>query len=337
MDSFTAMTRARQSEWSCKRRFSLRDIMLVVTVLLVMSETKCSAQSSSSTVTLLEKHGYLLIVPVAVNGMGPFNFVVDTGSSITMVDAELFRRLSLVERGKQPMAGVLGIPTRSWSTVHEMRVGDASAQDLPVISMEQILLPHSWLRIDGVLGDNFLDRFDILIDNQTRSISFSKDEDLASRVLGNRLAMTTTSSVGPERFHHRPLLTMKIPSYRDQPLRLLLDSGAEVFTVLASYPTRAEPREAVRVFQTGITFLGGTLSCTMWRGAVTAEHLSLENLSITACARPAGEALDNEGSLPTILFKRIFISHLHSYVIFNPYVLKPTEMASDSDVHGAKQ
>ena len=100
-------------------------------------------------------------------------------------------------------------------------VGDASAQDLPVISMEKMLLPHSWLRIDGVLGENFLDRFDILIDNQTRSISFSKDEDLASRVLGNRLAMTTTSSIGPERFHHRPLLTMKIPSYRDQTVALV--------------------------------------------------------------------------------------------------------------------
>ena len=82
---------------------------------------------------------------------------------------------------------------------------------------------------------------------------------------------------------------------------------------------------------------GGRWSSPGTRVVYTAEHLSLENLSITACARPAGEALDNEGSLPTILFKRIFISHLHSYVIFNPNVLKPTEMASDSDVHGAKQ
>ena len=38
--------------------------------------------------------GSMLIVPVKINGTGPFDFVMDTGSTVTILDSTLFRELA---------------------------------------------------------------------------------------------------------------------------------------------------------------------------------------------------------------------------------------------------
>lgn len=53
--------------------------------------------------------GTLVYVPMRVNGHGPYEFVLDTGSSNSSVDRSLVRRLGLPRTGRQhPVQGVTG-------------------------------------------------------------------------------------------------------------------------------------------------------------------------------------------------------------------------------------
>lgn len=53
--------------------------------------------------------GTLVYVPMKVNGHGPYEFVLDTGSSNSSVDRSLVRRLGLPRTGRQhPVQGVTG-------------------------------------------------------------------------------------------------------------------------------------------------------------------------------------------------------------------------------------
>lgn len=53
--------------------------------------------------------GTLVYVPMKVNGHGPYEFVLDTGSSNSSVDRSLVRRLGLPRTGQQhPVQGVTG-------------------------------------------------------------------------------------------------------------------------------------------------------------------------------------------------------------------------------------
>jgi predicted aspartyl protease len=51
----------------------------------------------------------LLLIPVTVNGQGPFLFVLDTGATRTMLDRGLADRLQLQSEGHRPGQGTGGI------------------------------------------------------------------------------------------------------------------------------------------------------------------------------------------------------------------------------------
>lgn len=66
--------------------------------------------------------GTLVYVPMKVNGHGPYEFVLDTGSSNSSVDRSLVRRLGLPRTGQQhPVQGVTGsgmvpvVQVRHWT------------------------------------------------------------------------------------------------------------------------------------------------------------------------------------------------------------------------------
>ena len=44
-------------------------------------------------------HDYLIVVPVMVNGTGPWNFLLDTGCTSSMISVDLQRQLNAPGRG----------------------------------------------------------------------------------------------------------------------------------------------------------------------------------------------------------------------------------------------
>lgn len=107
-----------------------------------------------------------LLVPVHINGEGPFEFVLDTGATLTCVDAALIERL-----GVEPQAGRLGRGMDATSPgsvqllhIDSLRVGNAFAADLGGCVLDLAHIQDAGLDVHGLLGLNFLKEFHVVLD-----------------------------------------------------------------------------------------------------------------------------------------------------------------------------
>lgn len=110
--------------------------------------------------------GAALIVPVMVNGEGPFDFVLDTGATLTCIDQGLARRLELSEeRGVRGIGAGMGAAGRiSLVRLDSVRVGAARAEDLMACALDLQHTETVGLGIDGLLGLNFLKPYRVTLD-----------------------------------------------------------------------------------------------------------------------------------------------------------------------------
>ena len=107
----------------------------------------------------------LIIVPVKVNEQGPFDFVLDTGASATIVSTKLAKDLKLSEEliGEGMSAG--GRISESMTRLESFAIGTATIKDLiagitDLDELSQVLE----LKLDGIIGYNFLYCFRVTID-----------------------------------------------------------------------------------------------------------------------------------------------------------------------------
>ena len=104
----------------------------------------------------------LALVPVKINGAGPFTFALDTGASRSLVDSQLAANLHVKKVGSMGKVGgvagvtkVLLIKVRSWS---------AGPVKLPAttIAMSNLPFGNAYVGIQGLLGSDMLSRFDVV-------------------------------------------------------------------------------------------------------------------------------------------------------------------------------
>jgi predicted aspartyl protease len=132
----------------------------------------------------------LILLPVFVNGKGPFQFVLDTGASRTTLSFALARKLGIVAIGDRSGTGGGGQVRILSSTVNSFDVGGASVCDLAV-GVGEFLGPLSTAaetKLDGIIGDNFLSLFVVTIDypRGTLDLSLSPYADLPPHDLVRR-------------------------------------------------------------------------------------------------------------------------------------------------------
>jgi predicted aspartyl protease len=98
--------------------------------------------------------GTLVYVPMRVNGHGPYEFVLDTGSSNSSVDRSLVRRLGLPRTGQQhPVQGVTGSGMVPVVRVHRWTLGG-----LPMHG-SALSVVDLGIGVGGLLGSDELCRF----------------------------------------------------------------------------------------------------------------------------------------------------------------------------------
>lgn len=107
-----------------------------------------------------------IVVPVRIDAQGPFRFIVDTGATLTCLDAAVAKKLGLEQR-----TGVIG---RGFGVGAEGRVGmvaighleigSAFAKDLTACTLDLQSLRGAGLDVDGLLGLNFLREYRVTLD-----------------------------------------------------------------------------------------------------------------------------------------------------------------------------
>ena len=112
-----------------------------------------------------------LLVPVSINGQGPFRFVLDTGANRTVLTPQLIAHLGLSVSGSSrvTMSGVTGSASVPTIAVNRVKVGEVELRD--------VMLPVAASLSDdtsGTLGVDALPDSRILLDFTTGRIQIRK-------------------------------------------------------------------------------------------------------------------------------------------------------------------
>jgi predicted aspartyl protease len=114
-----------------------------------------------------------MIVPVHLNGQGPLQFALDTGSTLTCVDRRVADRLRLPERqGMQGVtAGAAGLGQMRVVRIDSLRVGGVSMRELDACVVELRHARQVGVEIEGLIGLNFLRAYRVGIDFDRQILS----------------------------------------------------------------------------------------------------------------------------------------------------------------------
>ena len=138
-------------------------VVLAATVMVVAGcvmdqQPRPVEKGTSVDLTVVDAQGTTYVLaPVHIEGKGPYQFLLDTGASISTIDQQLAEELGLKFTGRT--AGVMGVAGRTnveLIRVEQWRVGNVS---LDAGRMAALDLPRHPRNVSGLLGSDVLRDF----------------------------------------------------------------------------------------------------------------------------------------------------------------------------------
>lgn len=280
----------------------------VISVSLICLLTDKTAQASAPVQFKLIRN-QMIIVQVKLNGAGPFEFLLDTGTNTTIIEPELAQQLKLRPQDRIELITVAGAQAVPRAQLESVALGPAVAENLEALitDLRAIRALHSSVR--GILGQNFLTRFNYLIDYREKQIEFEADGELARQMCGVRLPFEQIEG----------LIVVSAQAALSKTWRLVLDS-ASTDMILFSQPALGN---AVEMGNRGQAWLAATTSA----GSQTVQQGRLRTLRIGEAAftdLPVTmlplDGREEDGLLPMSLFRAVYFNHKERYVILNPSI-----------------
>ena len=165
------------------RLFGFSILLLVVMALGCSLPSAVSPGSPSETAPgevsfkLAGPNEAALIVPVKINGNGPYDFVLDTGATFTCVDRPLAEELKL-PNWSGPLGTVVitgGEGEMGFVKIDRFEVGGtASASELVACKLDLSRMQPPGFGIKGLVGLNFLKNYHLTIDFQRKTLRLDK-------------------------------------------------------------------------------------------------------------------------------------------------------------------
>ena len=114
-----------------------------------------------------------IIVSMHINDQGPFDFVLDTGASVTMIDPQILGQTGIAADG--PPVNVLGVGGRpvqaSVCTLDKLALGDAVVQNMEAVAHR---IDHLFRTdIYGLIGQDFLNHFVMNLDAANKTLTLT--------------------------------------------------------------------------------------------------------------------------------------------------------------------
>jgi hypothetical protein len=285
------------------------------------AEPHCPGNVAS--VPLRVTNSHQMIVAISVNHSGPYNFLLDTGNQMTMIDPALATELHLNTQGSAGVAGVGFLASAPFAQLDLLEVGSHAVANQKVLVFD-FQNSHS---VDlhffrGVLGEDFLGEFDMLIDNAHNLLCLDDSSAMAAGVKGPHIALVAPARAANGIPTLRSLIIAARLSDGTRPVRLKLDSGTNVSFLF--YTARYMPLELLA----RTSLLGGGLD----RAQRPVSTMPLQDLQIGSLEFPkvsfftyadSPEGLSRtsayDGLLTLGIFRRVFICHTHHFAVFEPW------------------
>lgn len=257
----------------------------------------------------------LSIVPVSVNGSGPYPFLLDTGSSRTLVQNELLRALGIASNEKVPAYMTTGVSYVRNALAKSISIDRLSINDLEIEGIDGHQLNEIEASIQGILGEDFLKHFDILIDNQAKILILDGASALARSLTGDHVPLSFFGIHGKLLAPDRLIIDVKLPS--TQMAHVLIDSGSNSAIFFPRYPPVGDGLDATGY---ALASPSGNSRCRLQLQTLRIGNDYFPRVRLAFCQGLTRDKMDVDGTLPTNMFDCIFISHLAKYVIVNPHV-----------------
>jgi predicted aspartyl protease len=268
-------------------------------ILFAVPMTAVSADRAITPFDLLEDGS--IVVPVTIGGTGRYRFVLDTGSSRTVISSRLWKMLRLPVVAKTLMVTPAGREDAYVVRLRGIAVGGGAGIDVDaaVIAADRYAAGQ---QIDGLIGQDVLASAIYTIDYRARAVVWHGAGDVLS---GVRLPLLLRDN--------RVLVSLAQREGDPRPLNLIPDSGSDCLVLFA------HAREKLRFTSLDVSVLS-SLSAVRLARRVDVEGLMIGNTrlhSTAAVMLDKGEAADamGDGLLPMHLFSRVTFNAAEGYLI----------------------
>lgn len=292
--------------------------LTVATLSTFQSQAQCPGNIHSLHATFAQRSQ--IIVPVSVNGAGPYDFLVDTGNLITMVDPALASELGLKPQASIGVVAVTQAERASIEVVDSLAVDSHTIQKPLVVTHDLSQLQSSNPRIRGILGQNFLAHFDLLIDYDHKLLCLDGTKQLQQNIAGEHIPLVEPQNRETDFPFAQPLLIhVHIMGASGKQTLLRLDSGSNM--PLLYNPDQDSP-SWIRRNSTLTSHVIGKSDQSFALLPPRNIRLGTRSLNQVPFVTPlkSGRHSDpqEDGLLPTSLLRRIFISYVDHFVIVAP-------------------
>jgi predicted aspartyl protease len=296
--------------------FSPLSCLLVIAALLWAVPASLADTLNPAIVPFHFVRGFAVMVPVTVNGSGPYDFMLDTGSTITSVDRELGQELALQPQGQGSVVTLTERASTALAVARRVAFGPVTEQNVEVMIRDLSGLRHMAPTARGVLGQNALNHADFLLDYRHKWMEFDTNGELARSLKGHHVPLRRELIEGNPQYANLAVQA-NVNDNGARTIDFLLDSGAASMVLFGAAQND------------GIYHPQGVVADTAGRQLVSDVHdiqvvidgNSREVATNMLASRAAGK--DIGGLLPTNLFARIYISNSGGFAMFEPKVKKP--------------
>jgi len=170
----------------------------------------------------------LILLPVEVNGEGPFDFILDTGAGTSLLSSHLGHKLGVKIIGSKEGQSAGGAVAVSLAKVRSLAVGSVKLEDVDVGLVDLSHIGKAvGAQIDGDLGYNFLRHFRITLDYRANEIRF--DDPKRFEPVGRSAAVTEV----PMRLASpaKPLLLVDVQANGRGPFQFAIDTGTSTTAI----------------------------------------------------------------------------------------------------------
>jgi predicted aspartyl protease len=300
-------------------RFGPLTCLLVIVALMCAAPASFAETLNPAVVPFHFVRGFAVMVPVTVNGSGPYDFMLDTGSTITSVDRELGQELALQPEGQGTVMTLTERTSTSLAIAQRVAFGPVTEQNVEVMVRDLSGLRHIAPTARGVLGQNALNHADFLLDYRHKLMEFDMGGELVRSLKGHHVPLRREPIEGNPRYANFSVHA-NVNDHGAHTIAFLLDSGAASMVLFGGGEND------------GIYHPQGFVTDTTGRQAVSDVHdiqvvidgNSREVASNVLASRTAGKEIG--GLLPTNLFARIYISNSGGFAMFEPKMKKPAPL-----------
>ena len=294
-------------------------LVLAATIVPALpAETHCPGNVASLPFRLVNRHQ--IVLAVSINHTGPYNFQLDTGTQITMIDPSLATGLHLETQGAAIVAGAGSRQSASIAKLDLLEAGSHSVANQRVLVYDLQNLQSADLHIQGILGEDFLEHLDMLIDNAHSLLCLDDTGAMRAGVKGTHIPLVALAQPADGAVLPGLLIIAAHLTDGTRPVRLMLDSGAN-----APILYNTSQYMALQLSQTVSLRGSGVDGAQRIFSALPPQDVKIGALELTGVPffSLAGTQKDSlakgfDGVLTIGLFRRVFIDQSDHFAVLEP-------------------